>query len=585
MDEYSKFKICVVYLIKVRNCLLLAALMLVSSVLAGQMFRATTDAPRAIEKSALTVTFRLEGAKGSRFSPPDFSPFEVVSGPSTQTSMSIVNGAVSQMMAYEYTLFAPKKGNFEIPPASIVVNGKTLKSNSLEISVIEGKSVNSVSEGDKETFVKMEASSLDAILGQQITLEYKLYTQQDINGYDLLNEPSYDGFFSQELGNYRASVSREIIDGKEYYTKVIKKVALFPQRTGQFDFRSVFVDLAIPIPGARKRGGFFSSVPTRKKRVSTNSLQLVVKDPPQPAPISFSGAVGKYAMVPKINKTQLTTDDAFVINMELRGTGDGKTFSAPNQPTIKDFEYYDPNVIRDEDTSRDGIVSNYKQIEYLIVPKKPGNYIIRPEFTYYDTDSNDYVTLSPKAFRVKVSKGTRSITRDDRDVSITQTLMEDRAQVKEHSQFSLVFFDTFWWISFALGILGFVGIAIKKFRMDQLDNLDPSEKRRRKAMKLATSQLEVAKSFLDQGEGRKFYEEISLTMNRYLGNKYGVKNTDFQKDKIAQHLHESNVDEAHIDEYLSILKSCEMAIFAGQATSKMDEIYTNCQNLILKLEE
>jgi len=572
-------------LIWIQKHFLIATILLFSIIGQAQTFRATSDASKTIEKSAFTITFTLDGAKGSRFSPPDFTPFEIVSGPSQTTSMSNYNGVVTQLMAFEYTLYSPKKGNFVIPPATIKVNGKNLKSNSLSIQVVEGKSVDSVSEDERETYVKMEASSLDAILGQQITLEYKLYTQQDINGYDLLNEPPYDGFFSQELGNYRASVSREVIDGKEYYTKVIKKVALFAQRTGQFDFKPVIVDLAIPIPGARKSRGFFTSVPTRKKRVRTNSLKLLVKDPPQPAPISFSGAVGKYAMVPKINKTQLSTDDAFVINMEVRGTGDGKTFSAPNQPTIKDFEYYDPNVIRDEDTSRDGIVSNYKQIEYLIVPKKPGNYIIRPEFTYYNTDSNDYVTLAPKTFRVRVSQGTRSITKDDRDVSITQTLMEDRAEQSGHSNFSLAFFDAFWWVSFGLSILGFIGIGIKKIKLDQLDNLDPLEKKRRKALKLAASQLEVAKSYLDQGDGRKFYEEISLTMNRYLGNKYGVKNTDFQKDKITQTLHENNVGQSHVEQYLSILKSCEMAIFAGQASSKMDEIYTNCQNLILKLEE
>jgi len=553
--------------------------------ISAQSFRASSDVSKVIEKSAFTVTFTLDGAKGSKFSPPNFSTFELISGPSRKTSMSIVNGAVSQLMAFEYTLYAPKKGKFTIRRASIYVNGKILKSNSLTIEVVEGKAANTISEDDKEAYVKMESSSVDAILGQQITLEYKLYTQQDINGYDLLNEPDYDGFFSQELGNYRASVSREIIDGKEYYTKVIKKVALFPQRTGLFDFKPVVVNLAIPIPGARKSRGFFSSVPTRTKQVSTNALSLTVKHPPQPAPISFSGAVGKYAMIPKINKTQLTTDDAFVINMEVRGTGDGKTFSAPKQPIIKDMEYYDPNVIRDEDTSRDGIVSNYKQIEYLIVPKKPGNYIIRPEFTYYNTDSDEYVTLSPKAFRVRVTQGTRTITRDDRDVSITQTLMEDRAEVKEYSKFSLTFFDSFWWVSFGFGILGFIGIAVKKYRLDELDKLDPAEKKRRKAMKLATRQLEVAKTFLDQGDGRKFYEEISLTMNRYLGNKYGMKNTDFLKDKIALTLNENNVKKEHIESYLSILKSCEMAIFAGQAAIKMDEAYTNSQNLILMLEE
>ena len=469
----------------------------------AQSFSATADVKETLQNSAFTVRYSLQGAKGSNFSPPDFSPFDVVSGPSQQTSMSIVNGAVSQSMAFEYTLFAPKLGKYTIPPASIMANGKLYRTTSLTIEVIKGTAANSISDDDKETYVKMEASSLDAILGQQITLEYKLYTQQDVNGYDLLNEPEYEGFFSQELGNYRASVSREIIDGKEFYTKVFKKVALFPQRTGQFDFDPVIVNLSIPIPGARKRGGFFSSVPTRKKRVTTNPLKLIVKDPPQPAPISFSGAVGKYNMTPKINKTRITTDDAFVINMEVRGTGDGKTFNAPNQPEMEDMEYYDPNVIRDEDTSRGGIVSNYKQIEYLIVPKKPGRYVIRPEFTYFDVDSNDYITLVPQAFQVNVTKGTRSVTRDDRDVSITQTLIPDREVEKSYSTFSLSFFDTFWWTSFALGVLGFIGMGYQKYRLLQLDNLDPAEKRRRKAMLLATGQLEVAKSFLDQGENRK----------------------------------------------------------------------------------
>ncbi|MEM9548950.1 MAG: BatD family protein [Bacteroidota bacterium] len=550
-----------------------------------QRFEASADVSKTLQNSAFTVRFSLSGAKGTNFSPPNFSPFEVVSGPSQQTSMSIVNGAMSQSMSFEYTLFAPKLGRHTIPSASIKVNGKLYRTKALTIEVIKGTAASSISEGDKETYVKMEASSLDAILGQQITLEYKLYTQQDVNGYDLLNEPEYEGFFSQELGNYRASVSREIIDGKEFYTKVIKKVALFPQRTGQFDFEPVIVTLAIPIPGAKKRGGFFSSVPTRKKRVSTNALKLLVKDPPQPAPISFSGAVGKYDMSPSINTKKITTDDAFVIKMEVRGTGDGKTFSAPNQPEMENMEYYDPNVIRDEDTSRGGVVSNYKQIEYLIVPKKPGRYIIRPEFTYFDIDSNDYVTLMPQEFRVNVAKGTRSVTRDDRDVSITQTLLPDRGSNKSYSTFSLSFFDSFWWTSFALGILGFIGMGYQKYRLIQIDNLDPEEKRRRKAMQLATSQLEVAKSFLDQGENRKFYEEISLTMNRYLGNKFGMKNTDFQKEKIASTLKENSVDQVHIDQYLTILKSCEMAIFAGQSSSKMDAIFENSKNLILQLEE
>ncbi|MFT4534993.1 MAG: hypothetical protein ACJA1A_002301 [Saprospiraceae bacterium] len=551
----------------------------------AQSFSLRADATKVIQNSSFEVKYTLDGAKGSGFITPDFGPFEVVGGPRQSSSMQIINGAMSQNQSFSYDLYATKIGKFKVPGTSIVVNGKKLNSNSLAIEVVKGKAANQVAESDKESFMKLETTAEEAIIGQQITVEYKLYTQQDVNGYDLANEPDYDGFFSQELRNYRAEVTRQVLNGKEYYTKVLKKVALFPQRTGRFDFSPVTVTLAIPIPGAKKNRGFFSNVPTRQKRIKTNSLTILVNDAPPGAPISFSGAVGKYQMAAKINKNRVTTDDAFVINMEVRGTGDGKTFSAPKQRTIEHMEYYDPNVVRDEDTSRDGIVSNYKQIEYLIVPKKPGTYNLQPEFSYYDTDSMKYMTIRTSPFRVQVTQGTRSVIADDRDVSITQNLEKDRTEVNSISSFQLKFFDGLWFGSFGIGFLAFLAIGYKKYRAVLLENLDPEEKRRRKAMKLANSKLEKAREHQHAGDSRKFYEEISSTMNGYLGNRFGLPNTDFQKEKIVDRLSSNGASQDMIDSYLSILKTCEMALFAGQPSSKMDEILDQSTDLILKLEE
>jgi hypothetical protein len=550
----------------------------------AQSFRLTVDAQKVVQNSAFQVRYTLNGANGNNFSASNFSPFEVVGGPQQSSSTSIINGTISKKQSISYDLYATKVGKYTIPAGSIVVNGKKITSNSITVEVVKGKAASQIADSDKESYIKLETTAEEAILGQQITLEYKLYTQQDVNGYDLVNEPDYDGFFSQELRNYRSEVTREIIDGKEYYTKVLKKVALFPQRTGRFDFAPVTVTLAIPIPGARSNGGFFSRPPTRQKRIKTNPLTIQVNDPPPGAPISFSGAVGKYQMAAKINKKRITTDDAFVINMEVRGTGDGKTFSAPNQRQVEHMEYYDPNVVRDEDTSRDGVVSNYKQIEYLIVPKKPGTYNLQPEFSYYDTDSMKYMTIRTAPFRVQVTKGTRSVIADDRDVSISQNLEEDRVEVDYLSSFQLKFFDGFWFVSFGLGLLAFAAMGYIKYKEILLDNLDPEEKRRRKAMKLANSKLEKARVHQEQNDSRKFYEEISSTMNGYLGNKFGLPNSDFQKEKIVAKLSENGVSQDMIDSYLSILKTCEMALFAGQPSSKMDEVLDLSTKVILGLE-
>lgn len=555
------------------------------SSLFSQSFKLSADAQKVVQNSAISISYTLKGAKGSGFTTPNFGDLEVVGGPSQSSSMKIINGAVSQTQSFSYDLYVTKLGKVTIPAASIVVNGRRLTSNSLTIEVVKGQSANKVAVGDRESYVKLETTAEEAILGQQITLEYKLYTQQDVNGYDLVNEPDYDGFFSQELRNYRAEVLREIVDGKEFYTKVLKKVALFPQRTGRFDFQPVTVSLAIPIPGAKKSRGFFSSVPTRQKRIQTNALTLQVNAPPTGAPISFSGAIGKYQMAAKINKNQITTDDAFVINMEVRGTGDGKTFSAPNQRLVENMEYYDPNVVRDEDTSRDGIVSNYKQIEYLIVPKKPGVYNLQPEFSYYDTDSSRYMTIRTSPFRVKVTQGNRSVISDDRDVSIAQNLKKDREGVSYISSFMLKFFDGFWFVGMGIGFMALFAMSIKKYKNVMLENLDPVEKKRRKAMRLANSKLESARAYQEASDSRKFYEEISSTMNGYLGNKYGLPNTDFQKERIVAKLSENAVSQNHIDSYISILKVCEMALFAGQPSSKMNEILDQSTALILGLED
>ncbi len=554
-------------------------------VLNSQSFRLSVNASKVVQNSSFEVRYTLDGANGSSFRTPNFSPFEVVGGPRQSSSTKINNGAVSKSQVITYDLYATKIGKYTIPGGSISVNGRKLKSNSITVEVVKGKAASAIADTDKESFMKLETTSEEAILGQQITLEYILYTQQDVNGYELVNEPDYDGFFSQELRNYRAEVSRKVLNGKEYYTKVLKKVALFPQRTGRFDFSPVTVTLAIPIPGAKSNGGFFSRPPTRQKRIKTNPLTIQVNDPPPGAPVSFSGAVGKYQMATKINKKRITTDDAFVINMEVRGTGDGKTFSAPNQKEVEHMEYYDPNVVRDEDTSRDGVVSNYKQIEYLIVPKKPGTYMLRPEFSYYDTDSMKYMTIRSSPFRVQVTKGTRSVITDDRDVSISQNLEEDRVGVESISPFQLKLFDGFWFGSFGLGLLGFVAMGYKKYKDVLLENLDPEEKRRRKAMKLANSKLEKARTHQQENDSRKFYEEVSSTMNGYLGNKFGLPNSDFQKEKIVEKLSSNGVSQELVDSYLSILKTCEMALFAGQPSSKMDEILSQSTDLILKLEE
>ncbi len=84
----------------------------------------------------LKVTFRLENAKGAEFAPPSFAGFAIVGGPNQSSSVSIMNGAVSQTVSYTYYLEPLAVGNYYLDPAAIKVGDQYLETAPQKIMVV-----------------------------------------------------------------------------------------------------------------------------------------------------------------------------------------------------------------------------------------------------------------------------------------------------------------------------------------------------------------------------------------------------------------------------------------------------------------
>jgi hypothetical protein len=83
------------------------------------------------------LTLTLENAKGTRFSAPDFGPdVEVMAGPNTSSSISIVNGETTQKHSYIYLLRPTRTGPLLLPSASIETDAGTLKTTPLDLRVL-----------------------------------------------------------------------------------------------------------------------------------------------------------------------------------------------------------------------------------------------------------------------------------------------------------------------------------------------------------------------------------------------------------------------------------------------------------------
>jgi hypothetical protein len=567
----------------------LLACLLPLSVSAQDSFRfeASTNTKQVALNSYFEVTFTLKNASGTDFAPPSFEGFSVLAGPSTSTSMQIINGVVSREMAYSYTLQPKKAGKFTIGSASIRANGKKLTSNTLSIDVIKSSSSNLGKEdASGEVFVRLEMNKAEGFIGEQLLLDYKLYTSVSIDGYDIQEEPDYRGFYAQELKRFDSSPMREEINGKQYTTKILRRIALFPQQAGKLNIGPARLQLAIV--EENDRTGFFFNRSIRPVFFTTNSLEINVKALPPGAPESFSGAVGEYDFQAAVNRNQVSTDDALTLTLLITGNGDVKRIQPPALSLSDSFEVYAPKVVEELLTESQGEITGKKTIEYLALPKYPGEYSISPSFSYLSTLENKYVTIDAGPFRVKVLQGS------DRHAVLPSNATENRSANEirfiktqttlERNETAFVLSPGFWGMA-AFPVVAFIGVFFFRKMQDQKNNVDFTFLKSKLAKKEAQKRLSAAHAFYQSGNSRAFYDEISKASLGYICDKLTIPLSQLSKDNVRVQLESLGVSSALVEDFMGIIQACEMALFAGMDNaSDMQTTYEKAMTVIAGIE-
>jgi len=543
-------------------------------------FTATINVLSVAENSMVKLEYKLENGEGSSFNPPDFSPFKASGRPSTQNSMSIVNGAMTKSLSYTYRLLAPKAGTYTIKPASIVVGGKTIKSNPVKVTVIKQNAANGAQ--SEEFFVDIVVSHEDAYVGQQIYVDYVIFTTKDVRSFNPIDESDYDGFYSLN-SNHRESTRRVERDGKEYFSKSMIRRILYPQQTGTYTIGPTNIELGV-LTDNQPSSGFIFRARTRAVNVLSNKVDIRVRNLPASNNPAFANAVGKYSMRANVDNRSVTTDDAITINMEVNGDGDPKLVTPPSFINEDEFDIYDPNITIDE-WARDKR-THRKVFEYLVVPKKPGSYVITPEFEYFNVDSSKYMTIKSNPTRIAVTQGV-----GNKDAALLEEKnVVELKPIKTSTSFSKgtgSFHRSIpYWMLLGLGLVSmFVTGGIHHRRM-QSGALDPELIRREKAQKVAMEKLNKAEEYKSKGESSKFYEEIIRAEKEYLADKFSIPATYLKKTTIEESLREKGVAESTINELVSLFNTCEMNLYAGgQSESNMQESFSAAERIITELEQ
>lgn len=530
-------------------------------------FTATANAKQVTTRSIFQVTFALQNAKGKDFRPPDFKEFDFVTGPSQSMSTSIYNGAMTQSLSYTYSLMRIKPGTVTIAPATIKAGSQLLKSNPVSVTIVEGKP--SVPGDDPATahnvYLRAVMSDKPVYPGQQIKLDYKVYTTVNIRNYNTINEDDYAQFYYRYIQNFNNRATQEVVDGVQYTVQTVKSIALFPQQVGNYSIAPMVVTLGVTLKG--ERPSLFFGSRSAPVTVASDSIKIKVLPLPADAPPRFTGAVGHYSVQAQINKQQLTTDDALVLTLHFIGDGDSKRWSPPDLTRFQnDFELYDPKILKDESVDENGAIRHRRTIEYVMIPRRTGEQSLQIDFTYFDPDSAAYRTVSTPAYKLTVLEGTRK-SRGDQVFTTDVASMEPRGLKPMRAAPRGVFlFSPLYFTLMLLPVLGLAGVWWLKRKEYLFEALDPVEKKRRRARKLAERYLQEALQNVG-GTARAYYDSISRAIFSYLTAKLNIPNSELTKANIAAHLDKLALPTELKKEIMQILITSEQVLYAGGTTN------------------
>lgn len=555
-----------------------------------------------------TITYQLNN-KVDNINIPSFDDFQLLGGPATSssTSIQIINGKVSQEISYSYTYYlrAIKPGKFIIPPATITWKKKTYQCNTIEIEVVDEKSTHQSqvpdnkkglqTTTDEKIFVRIHVDKSEAYVGEPIIAWIKIYTKISLSGYDQhFKEPQFPGFYKENIEIPPLNnLEKENIQGEIFYTGLIKKYLLYPQKPGEINIAPFFLDVAVR--KTIRRGDIFDEffgpmVTDEQLTLKSNSLKLKIKPLPAP-PNTFTGGVGtNFTIKSSIDKTKVKTNDAISFKIIVNGKGNIKLIELPNIKFHSNIESYDPKI----NYIQTGETSGTKTFEYILIPRYPGNYEILPfELTFFDLNKKDYITLKTDKYTIEVEKSPQDtsiiytgVSKEDVKIVGKDIRFIHLKDIKLFKKGKFIFGSLVFYLSYILLLV--ILIAFLIFRKKSIErNKNLYLLKTSKANKIAKKRLKYASKLLKDNKAQEFYEEVSHAIWGYLSDKLFIPIASLTRENVINELKTRNVDSELIGKILNLLDICEFARFAPSQNidNDLQNTYNEAINIISELEQ
>lgn len=574
---------------------------------AGLEFYQTVNSEEVGTEDTFVLTVvTVDAPSDAKVKLPRSDDFEVLnSSRSSQRSVSWSSGGpanIQDVTKYVLTMRANRAGNLTIPPAEMTVEGKTHRTESVQISVKPGRLGSSsraqggtppsrardpfanlpsslpdpfadeeedspsIPRGDSDLFLRSSLDRDEVFVGEQVTLTLHIYSRVDLSSVDSVSMPKLEGFWSEELDSpTQLGSEQKIVGGVPYRVFLLRRRALFPVKAGTLSISAAEADITT--------GFLFAG--HRVHRVS-NALKVKVAPLPPGAPQGMSNAnVGAWRLSVDVSQTRVELGQPVTVKVILEGSGNVKNVAPPKLTGPASLKIYDPTTT-DKVTPVRNKVQGRRVVEYLVMPQRTGTFTLPAlEFPFFDARARKYevARTEPITLTVESSAGSGlpsaatpskvdDSANEPKNVLTPGGLRPVRYQARfvapSEPPWKRAYFVPL--VAAPLGLL--LGFALLGGVRGRLATRSEADRGRQQA-KAARKRLVEAEKLQSGADAGAFYTEVEKALHGFLGARLGVPVTGLTRDVIGERMTAVGVAPERRARVLYVLEACDLGRYGG----------------------
>jgi len=258
------------------------------------------------------------------------------------------------------------------------------------------------------------------------------------------------------------------------------------------------------------------------------------------------------------------------VTVEVNGTGNMRTLSAPKLAGIDKFKFYESGNSTDS-YKNDYVVSGRRKFQFVIVPQVEGQFTVPPvSIPYFDPGKRSYRVAQSEPVPLRVNPGTNENGRkivyaggsDDfqvlnRDIRFIHTPPAMLTAAR------MPFYTRSWFFAAqALPVVLLAGSLLVERRRRRYHE-DVGFARRSRALRDAERRLMEADGAFRAGKPEAGFAAMHAAVYGYFADRANVPSASLSNESIASWLEANGADAARIEETRRVIAACDLARYAA----------------------